>query len=80
MRKTDEIIKPKSCFNMAASTEWVFILLGRDKSAPVAIRAWIADRIKRGKNTEKDQQILEAEACAMQMEATGDQFRNGKPE
>jgi hypothetical protein len=61
MRRQDELADPASCLNRAANQEWLFVLLGRDRSAPVAVRAWIEDRIHRGKNIRTDTQIIEAE-------------------
>ena len=49
--------------------EMVFVLLSRDAAAPVAIRAWVAERVRLGKNIEADQQIIEALECAATMEA-----------
>jgi hypothetical protein len=49
----------------------LFVLLSRDAAAPVAIRAWVAERLRLGKNTETDQQIVEALACARTMEIEG---------
>jgi len=46
----------------------LFVLLGRDVAAPKAIRAWIAERLLRGKNQADDPQIREAQACAETME------------
>lgn len=68
MRKFLELESKESCINRAKPDEWVFVLLGRDHSAPVAIRAWIAHRIKEGKNTPGDPQITEAERVASGME------------
>ncbi len=61
MRKRDELNNPKSCLNRAREDEWLFVLLGRDLAATVAIRAWIEERIRLGKNTRSDLQIVEAE-------------------
>jgi hypothetical protein len=69
MRKRDEIANPDSCLNRARDDEFTFVLLARDRAAPVAIRAWIAERIRIGKNRPDDAQILEAERCAQIMEA-----------
>lgn len=60
MLKRDELADPKSCLNRARDDEMVFVLLGRDVAAPAAVRAWIAYRIKAGKNTMLDRQIQEA--------------------
>lgn len=61
MRKRDELSNPNSCMNRARDNEWTFVLLGRDKAAPVAVRAWIEERIRLGKNKREDMQIVEAE-------------------
>lgn len=47
------------------------MLLSRDAAAPVAIRAWVAERLRLGKNTELDPQIIEALDCASTMELEG---------
>lgn len=60
MRKRDEVRDPKSCLNKARDDEWLFILLSRDTAAPVAVEAWIKERIRLGKNADDDPQILEA--------------------
>lgn len=70
MRKQDELENPSSCLNKAKDGEWLFVLLGRDAAAPVAIRAWVAERIRLGKNSADDPQIVEALACAEFMEQT----------
>jgi hypothetical protein len=57
----------------ALDDEMTFVLLGRDRAAPVAIRAWIAERIRLGKNQPNDDQIIEAEVCAIVMEAEREQ-------
>jgi hypothetical protein len=68
MLKRDEIEDTNSCFNNATDGERLFVLLARDPAAPVAIRAWIAERIRLGKNTAADEQIREAFECASLME------------
>lgn len=68
MRKSQELTDPRSCMSRALDNEMTFVLLGRDVAAPVAIRAWIEERIRLGKNTRDDSQILEALACADTME------------
>ena len=68
MRKRDEIEDTTSCFNKASASERLFVMLARDPAAPVAIRAWIAERIWLGKNTASDPQIREASECADLME------------
>jgi hypothetical protein len=61
MRKSDELSNPDSCMSRARWDEWTFVLLGRDVAAPTAVRAWIEERIRLGKNTREDAQIREAE-------------------
>ena len=68
MIKRDEIEDTGSCFNKANDGERLFVMLARDPAAPVAIRAWAAERIRLGKNTSDDAQILEALECAGLME------------
>jgi hypothetical protein len=68
MIKRDEIEDSQSCFNKAADGERLFVMLARDPAAPVAIRAWIAERIRLGKNAPGDEQIREAFECATFME------------
>jgi hypothetical protein len=60
MRKREELTNPKSCMNRALDHEWTFVLLGRDLAAPVAVQAWIDERIRLGKNKPDDPQIVEA--------------------
>jgi hypothetical protein len=69
VRKIDEITNDASCLKRARMDEMVFVLLGRDKAAPFAIRAWVEERIRLGKNERDDEQIVEALACADTMEA-----------
>ena len=61
MRKRDELTDPNSCMSRAREDEWTFVLLGRDRAAPVAVCAWIDERIRLGKNQPDDPQIKEAE-------------------
>jgi hypothetical protein len=61
MKKIDEFVNPNSCLSRAYPDEWIFVLLGRDKAATVAVRAWIEERIRLGKNTRNDPQIIDAE-------------------
>jgi hypothetical protein len=68
MIKRDEITNQHSCLNRAAEGERIFILLARDVAAPVAIRAWAAERIRLGKNALDDAQIVEALECAVRMD------------
>lgn len=61
MRKRDELKDVKSCLNRALDDEWLFVLLERDRAATVAVRAWIDERVRLGKNQPTDAQIIEAE-------------------
>lgn len=74
MRKKDELSKQETCMAHAHPNEMVFVLLGRDVAAPAAIRAWVDERIKLGKNKPDDPQIVEALACAVTMETEGRQW------
>jgi hypothetical protein len=69
MIKRDEIEHPESCFNKASDGERLFVLLARDPAAPVAVRAWIDERLRLGKNQPDDDQIREARECAARMDA-----------
>jgi hypothetical protein len=66
--KRDEIEYSESCLNKARDDERLFVLLSRDPAAPVAIRAWVAERLRLGKNTSDDGQVVEALECARLME------------
>jgi hypothetical protein len=68
MRKRDEQADPGSCWSRAREGELTFVLLGRDAAAPWAIRAWVSERVRLGKNRPDDPQILEALGCARAME------------
>ena len=61
MRKRKELSDPASCLNKAGDDEMLFVLLGRDESAPAAVRAWIEDRVSRGKNRRTGPKIQAAE-------------------
>ena len=61
MRKRDELTNPASCMSRAKDDEQTFVLLGRDTAAPAAVRSWIEERIRLGKNQRTDSQIVEAE-------------------
>src|SRR5260370_37891847 len=67
MLKEDEAAAPNSCWNKAATDEMVFVLLGRDPAAMVAICAWVEERIRIGKNARNDAQVVEAMAVAEQL-------------
>ena len=68
MQKLKELCDPNSCLSKAMDSERLFVLLARDEAAPVAIRAWIKERVRLGKNRTSDAQIAEAEECARLME------------
>jgi hypothetical protein len=68
MFKRDELTLAESCFNKARMHEPIFVLLGRDEAAAIAIRAWVQARLHFNKNKEGDPQIVEALACAKRME------------
>ena len=68
MRKQQELTDPRSCMSRAKEDEMTFVLLGRDVSAPATIRFWVSERIRLGKNTREDPQIVEALQCAATME------------
>lgn len=68
MRKSAELAAPNSCLNKARADEMLFVLLARDPAAPAAIRAWVAERIRLGKNLPDDPQLQEALECARLMD------------
>lgn len=69
MKKSEELAYPMSCLNRADDDELLFVLLGRDKAAPGAVRFWIEERIRLGKNTRTDAQIVEAQEWIRKVEA-----------
>jgi hypothetical protein len=71
MRKKDELSLENTCLSHAHPEEMVFVLIGRDSVAPFAIRAWVTERIRLGKNVETDPQIIEAMSIADTMELEG---------
>lgn len=71
MRKKDELSKLNTCMAHAHPDEMVFVLLGRDAAAPAAIRAWVEERVRLGKNVRTDPQVTEALECARVMEGEG---------
>lgn len=72
MRKKEELVEGAStCMGHAHPEEMVSVLLSRDAAAPVAIRAWVAERLRLGKNVDTDEQIVTALACAQTMESEG---------
>jgi hypothetical protein len=75
MRKKDELTQEHACMQHAHPDEMVFVLLSRDAAAPVAIRAWVAERLRLGKNCEDDPQVVDALERALTMEREGDQWK-----
>lgn len=68
MRKSDELSGEHTCMGTAHPREMVFVMLSRDAAAPAAIRFWVSERIRLGKNVEGDAQTTEALECARVME------------
>ena len=68
MRKKQELTDPNSCMSRAKDDEMTFVLLGRDSAAPWAIRWWVEEGVRQGKNCYADAQIVEALECADTME------------
>lgn len=77
MRKRDELTDPTSCTSKAEPGEMLFVLIGRDVAAPAAIRAWVHERIRLGKNKASDAQINEALQCAHIMDRERETRRQG---
>lgn len=69
MVKDEELRDKDSCFNRAHGDEMLFVLMARDEAAPAAIRAWIDERVRLGKNTYEDVQIKDAIACIVRMDS-----------
>lgn len=69
--KSDELVNPNGCLNKALDSERIFVMLARDAAAPFAIRAWVGERIRLGKDrTDEDIATLaEALVSAKQMES-----------
>ena len=74
MRKREELSRKDTCMAHAHPEEMTFVLLGRDVAAPATIRAWVAERVRLGKNVATDEQVVEALACADTMEKEGRQW------
>jgi len=79
MRKKEELGRTDTCMAHAHPQEMVFVLLSRDIAAPAAIRAWVNERVRIGKNTFNDPQIIEALACADTMVDEGRRWVGAKP-
>jgi hypothetical protein len=69
---------PASCWNKAEPDEPIFVLLGRDPAAKIAIDAWINERIRIGKNDIGDPQIVEAHAAMWGMHRYAEQREDAK--
>lgn len=54
------------CYANAADDEPMFVLLGRDRHAPVLVRLWA---LLRARDNEDEEKLEEALACAANMEA-----------
>ena len=54
------------CYANAAPDEPLFVLLGRDRHAPMLVRLWARMREEEGEAPEK---VAEARSCAAAMEA-----------
>lgn len=52
------------CFTSAAPDEPIFVLLGRDKHAPLLVQLWAALRQADGEERAK---VVEAQVCATEM-------------
>lgn len=68
MIKSKELTDPNSCMSRAKDDEMTFVLLARDIAAPKAIREWVRERCRIGKNRYDDAQIIEALDCADAMD------------
>lgn len=81
MIKREERGNPDSCWNKGDDEEQMFILLGRDPATPVAIRAWVAERIRTGKNKPADPKIVSAldAAYEIQLEHDIEALTSGTP-
>lgn len=67
MLKSRELIEPNSCLNRAKMDETIFVLLARDPAAPVAILAWLNERIRLGCETPDSPKIKDAYEQIQQM-------------
>jgi hypothetical protein len=76
MRKSAELESKTGCLAKAWDNEMIFVLLARDPAAPAMIRAWVAERIRLGLNTDADFQIHEALNCAAIMERQREPLRD----
>lgn len=70
MIKREELTNPNSCMSRAKDDELTFVLLERDIAAPVAIRKWIEERIRLGKNGPNDPQLMEAMEWVQEVESS----------
>lgn len=65
MRKKDELADPNSCINRSKDDEPVFVLCGRDRLAPAAVRSWADAAVAAGTPRAK---VHDAYALAQAME------------
>ena len=72
MRKEEELNNPTSCLNRAADNEMLFVLMGKDLATPETIRFWCKKRIELGKNKVDDEQIINAQKYAFEIEMERD--------
>jgi len=79
MKKRDELSNPASCMSRAHDDELTFVLLARDAAAPTAVRAWVVERIRLGKNTRADAQIRDAEEWVTAVEALQGETSQPRP-
>lgn len=63
------------CYNAAAPDEPMFVLLGRDASAPFVVFCWVAFRIQTGDL--EDEKLAEAISCAAKMYAHAERLGKG---
>lgn len=68
MKKMDEIATTNSCLNKAHNDEMIFVLRAKDPAAPIAIRAWIAERMRLGMDDFSGEKLNNAHQCAITME------------
>lgn len=76
--KAENLIHKDSCWNRADNDEPVFVLLGRDRAAPLVVREWIKLRVMSGKNTMEDKQIQDALSIIHKMTDYADYRRYSK--
>jgi hypothetical protein len=65
--KVEELRNPQSCMSNALPHEMTFVLLSRDRVGALTVRLWCLLRVLFRKNRWRDDQIVEALACARHM-------------